>query len=116
MAALTGEVAETARYSTSINVAAYVTAVCSMLVLCAVYYLVAGRLISGNIVIDGAVFSLLVLEIKGNVLRMPFMSWFVMRQSGHPAPFRAMALQMVDQWAAGFALGYAVVLLCPVMT
>lgn len=114
LANLQGGKAEAARYSLSINIAAYLTAVASAVVLCGLYYFLAGPWLSGSMFINGLCVSLLVLEIKGNVLRMPFMNWFVMRQMKHPAPLKAMILQMLDQWLSGFALGFIIVATCPV--
>lgn len=114
LAALAGGTAEPPRYSAAINIAAYLTAVASMAILCLAYYFLSGPVLGASVLLNWLIFSLLVLEVKGNILRMPFMSWFAMRESGHPQPFKAMFLQMLDQWAAGFALALMIVLFCPV--
>lgn len=86
----------------------------SLLVVCTLYYFLAGQLLSGNFLLDAVCFSLIILEIKGNVLRMPFMTWLGMREHGHPAPVRGMFYHMLDQWVSGFALGFVIVAFCPV--
>lgn len=113
-ALLTGDKAEAPRYSAFLNMAAFLTAVMSVAVICLAYYFTAGSLLSGSFFLNAAVFTLLLLEIKGNALRMPVMTWLALRERGHPHPLKGMLLQMVDQWLAGIVLGFVIVLLCPV--
>lgn len=114
LAALTGGAARAPRYSAAINIAAYLSAVASMIVRCLAYYFLAGPVLGASVLLNWIVLSLLLLELNGNVLRMPFMSWFAMRESGHPHPVKAMVLELADKWAAGFALALMIVLFCPV--
>ena len=112
--ALIAQKQQAPRYTFKINLAAYLTASLSAMVLCTLYYFAAAPLLTGYFFIDAVCFSLLVMEIKGQVLRLPLMNWLLMRDSKHPAPLHGMGLQMLDQWLAGFALGFVIVALCPV--
>lgn len=103
-----------ATYSLRVNVMAYLTAVVSLCFVAGLYYATAAVWSFGSVFLDGLFFSALILEIKGRLIREPVMQYTVFCEQRLPRPLYGVVLQSVDGWLAGLALGFSVVLLCPV--
>lgn len=100
-------------YSHTIVTWAYITAIEQMLVTAFVYYFVADLFKFKRKIIKIFIFSAILLELKGSLIRETFMNGLLAYNASLSHPFIYALLTQLDQYAAGFLLMTALVLFCP---
>lgn len=100
-------------YPWLIDVLAYCTAFIDITLIALVYYVAEPHLHIKNKLVKGIFVGMIICEIKGYLIRQPFMNIMVNIYQGAPHPIEMGILPTIDVWAANLLLGLALVYLCP---
>lgn len=100
-------------YPTIVIVAAYATGLLTMGVKVFLYYHTQHLLPPISTLIKLLLVTIILLELKGELIRMPLMNTLLNYNLGMSNPFLFRILASLDQWVASFLTAACFVFLCP---
>jgi hypothetical protein len=92
---------------------AYATAIEQTTVIATVYYFTADLLKLRNQFLKIVILSFILLELKGDLLRMTVMNTIVAHTAGVTSPLMFGVISQLNQWIASILLVTALVFICP---
>lgn len=100
-------------YPFSIVFWAYLTAIEQVFITTAVYYFVGDLLKVKNKFYKIFIFSFILLELKGSLIRQTIMNALIDNVAGITQPIMFSVLSLIDQWIAAILLIIVLVFICP---
>lgn len=108
-----GILSENSAYPPNVIMAAYATAIITMGVKVFFYYHTQDLLPIRSTFLKLLVVTFILLELKGELIRMPLMNILLNYNLGMSNPFLFGAIASLDQWVASLLTAASLVYLCP---